>query len=97
MEISTCPACHGSAKQPITVHTWTSEGLVEKEEKVNCIWCNGKGVLADDRMAIYMHYADMWCKCHGKTPTVFYKDGEHPDLFKHHYRCGVCRKVKQIG
>jgi len=97
METSTCPACQGSAKQTITVHQIVENVMTVKDEKVTCVWCNGEGKLSSDRIAIYMMYAEMWCKCHGETPTVFYKDGEHPDLFKHHYRCGVCGKVKQIG
>lgn len=39
-----------------------------------------------------------WCSC--KTPSYdnmkFYDDGEHPELYKHHYRC-QCGKIYQIG
>jgi Fe2+ or Zn2+ uptake regulation protein len=44
----------------------------------------------------------MWCECpemekENAFGTTFYKDGEHPELRKHHYRCNKCGKVTQIG
>ena len=44
--------------------------------------------------------AKNWCqdKEHQDDVLVdFYADGEHPDLYKHHYRCRHCKKIVQIG
>tara|TARA_Y100000401_G_scaffold117519_1_gene126807 strand:- start:1001 stop:1240 length:240 start_codon:yes stop_codon:yes gene_type:complete len=43
--------------------------------------------------------ADDWCQCedHDIYDTEFWDDGEHEHVHKHHYRCGDCGKITQIG
>lgn len=40
---------------------------------------------------------DLWCQCDGIKDPKYWDDGEHPDLYKHHWRCGDCEKIVQIG
>jgi hypothetical protein len=39
-----------------------------------------------------------WCQCDEKDfdNSTFFDDGEHDELFKHHWRCS-CNKILQIG
>ena len=39
-----------------------------------------------------------WCECDNSDPNTwtFHDDGEHEELYKHHWRCS-CSKIVQIG
>ena len=42
---------------------------------------------------------EFWCLDdeHQNADVNFFDDGEHEECFKHHYRCVICNKIKQIG
>ena len=90
-----CPKCKGTKEIELTVHM---DGKVDKC-KIDCVDCDGTGEVDDDGLAEIEYEKNMWCKC--KNPNmdniIFYDDGEHSEIHKHHYRHGTCGKVVQIG
>ena len=41
--------------------------------------------------------AKLWCNCEKDYDTYYVPDGEDARCLKHHYRCGHCHKIVQIG
>ena len=67
---------------------------------MDCYTCKGKGTVPLGYNA-KLKAADeaFWCKC-GKSDTAdttFHDDGECRACNKHHYHCGVCNKISQVG
>ena len=66
----------------------------------NCVVCDGTGEIDQETADMVEFERNMWCECEKqkkKHYTVFYEDGEHPEIYKHHYRCPFCDGVVQIG
>tara|TARA_Y100000589_G_scaffold331494_1_gene385286 strand:- start:59 stop:241 length:183 start_codon:yes stop_codon:yes gene_type:complete len=55
--------------------------------------------MTDQDIPSVYNEADDWCKCEDRDiyDTEFWDDGEHEHVYKHHYRCGDCGKITQIG
>lgn len=73
---------------------------------MECLACEGKGMLTPQEHAAVLAFIEtqreMWCRCGNVSPEEqfadFYGDGEHRGcMHKHHYHCGRCGKVSQIG
>lgn len=94
-----CTACEGTGKQTTTITTIErgKPPKVERSEDV-CFWCKGTKRLTRERMLLMVEAHAMWCECGNPSGEVqFYDNGQHPKLWKHHYRCAGCGKVTQIG
>jgi len=92
-----CPVCKGSGIQTITVSYWGSDEP-DEESKMSCVGCNGEGRVDEETYEDLIYEQNMWCECGNPSrQSKFYKDGEHPIVRKHHYRCKDCGNVTQIG
>lgn len=91
-----CTVCEGTGKQTITVETFGSPEKTHSYES-ECLWCKGSGKLNQKTKDELDYYNNLWCECGEEHGSTFFKDGEHPDMRKHHYRCNDCKKVTQIG
>jgi len=94
-----CLVCKGSGKITIGMNTLTDKGWVpESDSEINCVHCDGKGIMTQEQKEIHDYEKNMWCTCGNKSEDYkFYDDGEHEEISKHHYRCADCEKVLQIG
>ena len=94
-----CPCCQGAKVQHVTGTEVTAEGTRQLEPvDIPCVWCDGQGLVGAKGLLQHQAYQALWCRCdHPSGKTVFFNDGEHPDLSKHHYRCYDCKRVTQIG
>ena len=93
-----CPCCKGEKVQHLTAVTVTAEGRSTEHRDIPCIWCKGEGVVEAKVLREHQFYTTLWCECEPPPKkTVFFDDGEHPEISKHHYRCYFCQKVTQIG
>jgi hypothetical protein len=44
------------------------------------------------------HFMDGWCKCENlSTNDLFHDDGECKACRKHHWHCGRCGEISQVG
>lgn len=96
MERVKCTVCQGTGKQTVSYSEYGSGKPPEISEQT-CYWCKGTGTMTPTMKAVYEAYVNMWCSCKEKHGVIFYDDGEHPNLSKHHYRCKKCKRVVQIG
>lgn len=90
-----CPKCK-KGKMSITVEMYGVPNSVEISE-IDCVYCNGTGEISEEKNIQLIKEEEMWCKCDESTGPKFYDNGEHPDLYKHHYRCTTCGGIVQIG
>ena len=88
-----CPKCNGTGKLTITVNSAEFTGPME----LACVYCDGSGKVAHLRALSIVQQEAMWCSCKEPGEPVFYDDGVHPEIHKHHYRCQNCGMVLQIG
>jgi hypothetical protein len=56
-----------------------------------------KNIKMEDNRNIYEDDSK-WCSCENPNwdKSTFHDDGEHDELYKHHWRCS-CGKILQIG
>lgn len=98
-----CGVCEGSKKQTLRGEEITTEGRKKIETAIDCVWCHGSGEMTEIQLEGLQQYKDLWCKCGnpsgegGQRGSYFVGDGDHPKLYKHHWRCADCDKVLQIG
>jgi hypothetical protein len=91
---SCCPTCKGTGMSYTTIST-----IGEKEKEISisyCYDCKGEAVDAEEGQAIQEHVEElkaMWCEC--DSEDAYYV----PDRagVKHHWNCGCCHKLKQVG
>ena len=89
-----CPDCNGTGKVTLTLHM---DGQKHESEH-DCFTCDGHKTVTDEELEQYHYEQNMWCKCGNHSGrTRYYGDGEHPEVYKHHYRCSDCDGVTQIG
>lgn len=96
-----CSKCKGSGQQDIHI---VANG-VERTEKMRCMQCDGKKFLPlGENARIAAEWAEElknWCdgkSCPEDVEQTFYDDGQHPGCCdKHHYHCGNCGKISQVG
>lgn len=90
--METCPSCKGTKKVTIKV---ISNGVREPDMELDCVTCNGTGEVRDGYTKAL---EDFWCHCGNPSGDVeFHDDGEGAACSKHHYTCGDCGRVLQIG
>ena len=65
--------------------------------EIECVGCGGTGEISEEMASAITYMEDAWCECEEDHGVTFWKDGQHPDLHKHHYRCKKCKKIVQIG
>lgn len=103
-----CETCKGAGKyeHKYIEHSIASRdaGLpgVEKSMGVHaCFTCKGAGVLPLGYQArLKAEHEAFWCKGEGRCASAgssFFDDGECACCAKHHYHCGACGKVSQVG
>lgn len=92
-----CPDCKGKGKITVTITEAGKKG--EKKWVTDCLTCQGVGKVTKEKNKAYKDYLNMWCECENSPieAWTFHDDGEHPVIQKHHYRCGICHKITQIG
>jgi len=88
-----CPKCKGSGRLPVTV---TEAGVTRKLD-LGCVYCHEVGKLTPEALEALKAEDAMWCQCGKSKAPIFFDDGEHPEIHKHHYRCEFCDHVVQIG
>lgn len=62
--------------------------------EIGCVVCNGTGKVGVGSKEAWDNF---WCRCDEVGDGIYYHDGEHPDCFKHHWRCSKCGRVIQVG
>lgn len=94
-----CPTCAGTGKQKIETTTISPGKPVEKTSiEITCIICKGAKTITEKAKRALEREAELWCKC--TTPSddvVFHDDGTCSQCRKHHYHCGTCKKICQVG
>ncbi len=95
-----CPTCVGTGIQTIETTTISPGKPVEKSSlKIACVICKGAAVISPAVKKALEREAKLWCTC--KKPDLdnctFCDDGECADCNKHHYHCGTCQKICQVG
>ena len=90
-----CIKCKGKGQATLNVY---SEEASPKSFEIDCVHCDGSGRMTNIEIKQTQWFDLQWCKC-DFTPneTRYYADGQHPDCDKHHYRCGTCGLITQIG
>lgn len=94
-----CPTCKGAGIQTIESTTISPWKPVEKMSlKITCVICKGAAVVSPAVIQALKREEAMWCRC-GKSSedVIFHDDGECGDCHKHHYHCGFCQKICQVG
>lgn len=93
--MTTCPHCKGEKVLHCTIH---ESGKPPYVEDLRCVTCDGKGEVTEAVADAFAEMTAMWCECESNEDARHYHDGEHPDLYKHHWRHEPgCGKVIQIG
>lgn len=95
-----CPTCAGTGKEKIesTLHE-PGKAPQKSVLEIKCVICAGGGRITPRmKKAVETRVDDFWCHC--KTPSedvTFHDDFECRDCQKHHYHCGTCHKISQVG
>lgn len=95
-----CPACKGAGIQTIESTTISPGKPVEKSStKIVCIICKGAAVVHPRVVKALEREAALWCSCENAdlSNSTFCDDGTCSDCEKHHYHCGACNKICQVG
>lgn len=90
-----CPACKGNKKKV----AYVTEQRHERKLEMTCLACKGAGEVTDAQLKAIAAFQDSWCRCDNPDfeQAIFYDNGRHPDCRKHHWRCGDCGKILQVG
>ncbi len=91
-----CPACK-NGKITVTFHGFPGDGPEPSVTEMDCIRCKGSAKVTKKVLDAINFEKNMWCECEEETESVYYHDGVHHEIRKHHWRCKSCDKVKQIG
>jgi RecJ-like exonuclease len=100
-----CTHCQGKGKMLFKITAMDpndhSKVASVKTSEINCVYCRGTGHMTEQQIASEKYQREMWCTCgqYEESPSdwIYFKDGQHHILQKHHYRCPGCEKVKQVG
>jgi hypothetical protein len=87
-----CDCDNGKIK--VTAMLYTDRGLVpQKPVIMDCIWCEGTGMLTEHQYQSRQNYTEAWCNCGNPSgETSFYRHGH-----SHGYNCADCGKILQTG
>lgn len=71
----------------------------ESEFSFSCFECEGTGKVSPETLKRMKREAAIWCSCDEPDfdGALFFDDGDHPEILKHHWRCPACDGVLQIG
>lgn len=92
-----CDSCEGSGEMKITMQEGFGKDAKKTESTIECVICHGTGFVDKQTKDEVEFEENMWCKCGEDHGVDSYKDGEHHQIHKHHYRCKKCKDVVQIG
>lgn len=89
-----CPQCKGRKIITVTVHEHGKSEV--RDFDTSCFTCHGRGQVSEAKGKEYADAVASMCSCE-TTDSAKWK--YHPDTKakKHHYTCGHCGKVTQIG
>jgi len=90
----TCPTCNGKGKQTIVATTLDEKGWhKEPPVEINCITCNGKKTITQDKAAQEQRMREAWCRCEVQGDPVPWRFANGA----HGYDCSKCGKILQTG
>jgi hypothetical protein len=95
-----CPGCKATGIQEIQSTTISPGKPVEKSvTQIICIICRGAAVVHPRVVKALEREAELWCSCEKPNleDSIFCDDGTCSDCEKHHYHCGTCKKICQVG
>lgn len=107
-----CRTCKGKGRyeQKYIEHTIAQRdaglpGIERSMGVVECFTCKGAGVLPLGYQAAYAKaMREFWCDGKGRCANedaslvgAFHDDGECAKCDKHHWHCGVCGNIRQVG
>lgn len=101
--LNDCPKCEGTGTQTWTLKETDAKGnwIDSTQSTIDCLWCNAIGKVDDETLEQITYEDSLWCECEDEQEAMlnayYLEDGEHDELEKHHWRCGCCDKVLQIG
>lgn len=98
-ESSPCPGCSGAGAIVARVEF---DDEAPTDMRLTCTWCGGTGALSEEQRRQYDWAQLIWCRCEAslRAGLVAHGNSETPwknCVEKHHYHCGSCRGVSQIG
>lgn len=90
-----CPRCKGSKKTTVIVE---QAGKAETTFVMPCITCDGVGKVTPKRARQHRAEVNAWCKC-PPSDSLMDRAIYRPDTArsKHHWDCGACGKLLQVG
>ena len=87
-----CPSCN-KGKMKIT--------MIEGEKKmisyISCIDCGGTERIDEETKEFLFKEKSTWCECEQPDDEYYVPDGVDDECQKHHWNCGICDKIVQIG
>lgn len=94
-----CPKCKSKGTVTIQSSTYKDGNFVQNDPVViECITCNGKGGISEAQFNQIEVENRKWCDCDNPSESaVYWADDTHPECSKHHWRCGDCGKIQQVG
>lgn len=96
-----CPQCEGKGSVRVTVSVFGETGETASNHlDLHCPTCNGAKEISDEHLEAFMDFKESWCNCDTSDLVPYsthFKDGEHPKVHKHHWRCDKCGGITQIG
>lgn len=92
-----CIKCKGTGKIKVTAHYMKDSVQVVSSSDLTCVHCNGTTRLLNKELENIKKFDSSFCECDNRENPKYYADGEHKDLYKHHWRCSGCDGVIQIG
>lgn len=85
-----CEVCHGTGKVTVTV-------VGAEQFSGCCFYCRRGRVPAGANAARREADAAFWCRCGASTTGAFHDDDQCHMCAKHHWHCGSCGKIVQVG
>jgi hypothetical protein len=99
--MNTCTCCKGSGKQVIKAQEFGRGGNIIKlpDCEIECVICDGKGTLSDERVQALKEHQESWCTCKGQKQTKYIDNTPGARVSKHHWihKKASCGKIVQIG
>jgi hypothetical protein len=95
-----CPACKGEGKEHATVRTIQPDRPVEKRiVTITCSACSGRKKITRQLKVALERQNELWCHCRppSSEDIIFHDDNTCKQCQKHHYHCGSCGKITQVG
>jgi len=89
-----CPQCKGTGELSVE---FVMKGK-HSAFPVTCITCDGSGQVTKAQEKEYRNALAMWCECGNPSEgTSYVPDNASSVCVKHHWVCGDCGRVVQVG